>query len=291
MNVIPGDVALVILGDEGDVIQPAQYEALREELGLNLPMYQRYFSMLAGTFTGNLGNSLWTGEPVWKEVGQRLPYTLMLIVLAVTISIILAVPIGTLAALKKDTWIDYILRTFAIAGLSMPSFWFGLLILLVTVSYFTWSPPLAYAPIYKDPGTALQQLVLPALVLGYRNIAVSSRMMRSAMLEVLQEDFVRTAHAKGLRERIVVYIHALRNAILPVTTVFGLEIIVVFSSAVIVETIFNIPGIGSLFVQAITHRDIVLVQGLTAVVVIFVLIINILVDVLYAWIDPRVRLR
>jgi len=290
MRVLPGDVAMVILGGEGD-IDPVQYQVLRTELGLNRPLYEQYFSWMWGFLRLDLGISLWTGEPVWTEIWTRIPYSLTLIALAVTLTVLMAVPIGVLSALKQDTWIDYGLRSFAIAGLSIPGFWFGLLVLLFTVTLFKWSPPLAYAPVYRDPLTALQQLILPAVVLGYRNIAVSSRMMRSSMLEVMREDYVRTARAKGLKDRTVIYIHALRNAVLPVTTVFGLEVIVVFSSAVIVEQIFNIPGIGRLLVEAIIRRDVVTVQGVVALIVVFVLVVNLLVDLIYAWIDPRVRFR
>jgi len=233
--------------------------------------------------------SFWV--PEWEEIWIRLPYTMTLVALSILISILLAIPIGIVSALKQDTWIDYSLRSFAIAGLSIPSFLFGLLVLLVVINVWRWAPPLKYAPIFVDPVVALQQLIFPALVLGYRSTAVSARMMRSSMLEVMREDYVRTAWAKGLLGRTVIYVHALRNAILPVVTMFGLEIILVFSSSVIIERFFNIPGIGRLLIDGINHRDLAIVQGVVAFIVVFVLLVNLIVDMIYAAIDPRVRLR
>jgi peptide/nickel transport system permease protein len=291
MNVLPGDIAMVLLAQEGQMPDPQQLQALREELGLNRPLYQQYVSWLWGVARLDLGESLWTGQPVVKEMWVRLPYTLTLIAMAVGISVVLAVPIGVLSALRQDSWVDYGLRSFAISGLSIPSFWFGILILLFVVSVFRWFPPLEYAPVYKHPWVALQQLFLPAIALGYRQTAVSARMMRSSMLEVLGEDYVRTARAKGLMERTVIYLHALKNAVLPVITIFGVEIIILFGGAVIIEKVFNVPGVGRLLVDAIIERDIPLVQGVVMMMVAFVLVVNLLVDLVYAWIDPRIRYR
>lgn len=292
MRVLPGDVALTIMGgDTGLTVDPAQLEALRAELGLNVPLYEQYFSWMWQLFRGSLGTSLWTGNSVWYEISIRLPYTGALIVLSVAISMVVAIPVGVYSALKQDTWWDYGLRSFAIAGVAMPSFWLGLLLLMLTINVFGWSPPLDYAPVYRKPLVAIQQLMLPAIALGYRSAGVAARMMRSSMLEVLREDYVRTAWAKGMRERTVIYLHALRNAILPVITIFGMEIITVFSTAVIVETIFNVPGLGRLLVDAINRRDVNMVQGVMAFIVGFVLVVNLVVDMIYAWVDPRIRFR
>lgn len=291
LQVLPGDVALVIMGEEGPISGPERLEALREELGLNRPLYQQYFSWLWGMARLDLGESLWTGQPVVRELWVRLPYTLALVAVAVTFSISLAIPIGVLSALRQDSWVDYILRSFTIVGLSLPSFWFAILIVLFLLMAFQWFPPLTYAPVYEKPIVAFQQLIFPGLALGYRQTAVAARMMRSSMLEVLREDYVRTARSKGLTERIVVYVHALKNAVLPVITIFGLEIIILFSGAVIVERIFNIPGIGGLLVDALARRDIPLVQGIVMLVVGFVVIVNLITDLLYAWVDPRIRYR
>ena len=289
MNILPGDVALMILGEETGQGSPEDLARLRAQLGLDRPLYVQYLSWLWGVLQLDFGTSLWTGVPVFEEIWVRLPITLTLIVFSVVLTVILAIPIGIVAALKQDSWIDYGLRVFTISGLSIPSFWFGLMVVLFLLLVFNWFPPLNYAVIYTDPWVSLQQLFMPALVLGYRQAAVSARMMRSSMLEVLREDFVRTARSKGLRERIVVYIHALKNASLPVVTIFGVEAVLLFSGAVIIEKIFNVPGVGTLIVDAMGHRDVPLVQGVVLLIVVFVLVVNLLVDVIYAWLDPRIR--
>ena len=289
MNILPGDVALMILGEDTGQGSAADLARLRAQLGLDRPLYVQYLSWLWGVLQLEFGTSLWTGVPVFAEIWVRLPVTLTLIVFSICLSMVLAIPIGIVAALKQDSWIDYGLRVFTISGLSIPSFWFGLMVVLFLLLVFSWFPPLNYAVIYSDPWVSLQQLFMPALVLGYRQAAVSARMMRSSMLEVLREDFVRTARSKGLRERIVVYIHALKNAALPVITIFGVEAVVLFSGAVIIETIFNVPGVGTLIVDAMGRRDVPLVQGVVLIIVIFVLVVNLLVDLVYAWLDPRIR--
>jgi len=292
MRVLPGDVAMMIMGGEDIMVSdPEQLAALREKLGLNVPLYKQYFNWMWGMVRLDFGESLWTKNAVWADIGVRIPYTLTLVVMSITLSMLISIPIGVLSALKQDTWIDYGLRSFAILGLSMPSFWFGMLLLMFTLTVFMWSPPLQYAPIYKNPGIALQQLVLPALALGYRSAAVTARMMRSSMLEVMREDYVRTAWAKGLRERVVIFTHAVRNAVLPVATLFGLEIILLFSTAVVIENIFNIPGLGRLLVDSIHRRDVNMVQGLVTFTVAFVLVVNLVVDLIYAKLDPRIRFR
>ena len=291
MNILPGDIALMILGDETGHGDPAALALLREELGLDRPLYIQYFVWLWGVFQLDFGTSLWNGVPVFEEIWVRLPVTLTLIVFSVSLSMVLAIPIGIVAALKQDSWVDYALRVFTISGLSIPSFWFGLMVVLFLLIVFSWFPPLTYAVIYSDPWVSLQQLFLPAIVLGYRQAAVSARMMRSSMLEVLREDYVRTARSKGLKERIVVYLHALKNASLPVVTIFGVEAVILFSGAVIIEKIFNVPGVGTLIVDAMGRRDIPLVQGVVLIIVVFVLVVNLIVDVMYGWLDPRIRYR
>jgi len=291
MNVLPGDIAMVILGEEGGQIDPQQYAVLREQLGLNRPLYEQYFSWLWGLCRFDLGTSLWTGQSVASEIAHRLPYTLALVIFATLISIIIAIPIGVLSAIRQDSWLDYTLRSGVIAGISLPNFWFGMLIILFMVSVFRWIPPMEYATLWSQPLVAIQQLFFPAITLGLRGSAASARMMRSSMLEVLREDYVRTARAKGLTERAVVYAHSLRNAILPVVTMFGMELAFMFAGAVIIETVFNIPGVGLLLIDAINRRDIVLVQGVVVTLVLIVVVVNLAVDLLYAWIDPRIRYR
>jgi peptide/nickel transport system permease protein len=289
MNILPGDVALMILGADTGQASPEALARLREQLGLNRPLYVQYLSWLWGVVRLDFGTSLWTGVPVLAEIWVRLPITLTLIVFSVLLSMVLAIPIGILAALRQDSWVDYGLRVFTISGLSIPSFWFGLMVILFLLLVFRWFPPLTYAVIYSNPWVSLQQLFLPAMVLGYRQTAVSARMMRSSMLEVLREDYVRTARSKGLKERIVVYLHALKNAALPVVTIFGVEAVILFSGAVIIEKIFNVPGVGTLIVDAMGRRDLPLVQGVVLIIVGFVLVVNLVVDLTYAWLDPRIR--
>lgn len=291
MNILPGDVALMILGEDTGQASPEALARLREQLGLDRPLYVQYLSWLWGVVQLDFGTSLWTGVPVFTEIWVRLPITLTLIVFSVGLSMVLAIPIGILAALKQDSWVDYGLRVFTISGLSIPSFWFGLMVILFFLLVFRWFPPLTYAVIYSNPWVSLQQLFLPAMVLGYRQTAVSARMMRSSMLEVLREDYVRTARSKGLKERIVVYLHALKNAALPVVTIFGVEAVILFSGAVIIEKIFNVPGVGTLIVDAMGRRDLPLVQGVVLIIVGFVLVVNLVVDLTYAWLDPRIRYR
>jgi peptide/nickel transport system permease protein len=209
----------------------------------------------------------------------------MATILAVTI----AIPLGTAAALFKDRWIDHAIRVFAITGLAVPSFWLGMLIILALLHSFNWIPPLTYVPIYQDPIRNLSQLIWPALAVGYRYSAVATRMTRSTLLEVLQEDYIRTARAKGVFERVVIARHAMRNAMLPVVTVVGLEFAFLIGGLVVTEQVFNLNGIGKLFVETVTRADYTMVQALVMLVAAFFIIVNFVVDLLYAWLDPRIR--
>jgi len=291
MNVLPGDVAVAILGAEGGPIDPEELEALRQELGLNRPLYEQYFSWIGGLVRGDLGMSLWTGRPVVDMITHRLPYTTALVILSVLLSAITAIPIGIVAAIRQDSWLDYTLRSGLIAGISIPNFWFAILIVLFVVHVFGWFPPIEYAVPWRQPFQFLQQIFLPALTLGFRSSAMSARMMRSAMPEVLHEDYVRTARSKGLTERVVVYVHALRNAILPVVTIFGMQLAYLFGGTVIIETIFNVPGIGLMLIDAVRFRDVVLVEGVVVFMALVFVMVNLLVDLFYAWVDPRVHYR
>jgi peptide/nickel transport system permease protein len=291
MNVLPGDIAQVILAMEGGRIDPTELAVLREKLGLNVPMWQQYLNWLGGLFQGNLGVSLWTGRPVAGEILQRLPYTGSLVIMSMLITIAVAVPVGIISATRQDSWLDYLLRTLVIGGIAIPNFWFALLLMLFLVVVFRWHAPLGYATLWSAPLDAIQQLIWPALTLGFRSAASSSRMMRSSMLEVMREDYIRTARAMGIKERIVIYGHGLRNAILPVVTMFGMEVAYLFSGSVIIETVFNIPGVGLLMIDAINHRDVILVQGIVVVLIAIVLVVNLLTDLVYAWVDPRIRYR
>jgi peptide/nickel transport system permease protein len=215
--------------------------------------------------------------------------------MATITAVLISIPLGTISAIKQDTWIDYVVRTLSIAGIAIPSFWFGILIILglliFTQSWFgePWMPPLDYVPIWVDPWRNLSQLIWPAIATGYRYSAVATRMTRSAMLEVLREDYIRTARAKGLLERIIINRHALKNSLLPVVTVIGIEFAFLMGGLVVTEQVFNLNGLGKLFVESVLNADYTMTQALVMVVVIIFVFTNFVVDILYAWLDPRIR--
>jgi peptide/nickel transport system permease protein len=290
MRLLPGDVALYILGsDESSEMNQEALQRIRSELGLDQPLIVQYGKWVWKALQFDFGNSYWTRQPVIEELGRRYPLTASLAFLSLILGTLIAIPIGVLSALRQDTLIDYGARIFTIAGLSIPSFWLAILVILGLVHYFRWLPPLDYAPFWVDPWLNLKQLVFPALVTGYRLSAIGARMTRSSVLEVLREDYVRTARAKGAQERVVVLKHALKNALLPVITIIGIELLVLFGGLIVVETVFTIPGIGRFLVDAITHRDYPSIQALVFVFAAFVLVINLLVDIVYAILDPRIR--
>jgi len=290
MRLLPGDVALYILGsDESSEMNRESLQRIRGELGLDQPLIVQYGDWVWKALRFDFGNSYWTRQPVIEELGRRYPMTASLAFLSLILGTLIAIPVGVLSALRQDTFIDYGARIFTIAGLSLPSFWLAILIILGLVHYFRWLPPLDYAPFWVDPWLNLKQLVFPALVTGYRLSAIGARMTRSSVLEVLREDYVRTARAKGAQEQVVVLKHALKNALLPVITIIGIELLVLFGGLIVVETVFTIPGIGRFLVDAITHRDYPSIQALVFVFAAFVLVINLLVDIFYAILDPRIR--
>jgi peptide/nickel transport system permease protein len=290
MRLLPGDVALYILGsDESSEMNREALQRIRSELGLDQPLIVQYGEWVWKALQFDFGNSYWTRQPVIEELGRRYPMTASLAFLSLILGTLIAIPIGVLSALRQDTLVDYGARIFTIAGLSLPSFWLAILIILGLVHYFRWLPPLDYAPFWVDPWLNFKQLVFPALVTGYRLSAIGARMTRSSVLEVLREDYVRTARAKGAREQVVVLKHALKNALLPVITIIGIELLVLFGGLIVVETVFTIPGIGRFLVDAITHRDYPSIQALVFVFAAFVLVINLLVDIVYAILDPRIR--
>ena len=292
MHVVPGDVALLILGgDQGGDINPQELVKLRAQLGLNQPLYVQFLSWLWGVVHLNFGTSLWTGTPVMEEIMIRLPLSLEVAIAATIVSIIIAIPLGTVAAIRQDTWVDYVVRVVSIGGLAIPSFWAGILIILFLVIYFDWAPPLEFVSLFRHPWENLAQLVWPILSVGYRYAAVTSRMTRSTVLEVMREDYVRTAWAKGLRERAVVVKHALKNAILPVIAIIGTEFAFLIGGLVVTETVFTLNGIGRFMVDAIAHRDIPVVQTLVLLIACIFVCINLMVDLLYAWLDPRISYR
>lgn len=291
MRVIPGDVALIILTGEGGGGQVSQ-EALadmRHQLGLDQPLYQQYVSWVWGMLHLDAGNSLWTGRPVFDEIAKRLPLSIELAVLSGLVSLAIAIPVGTLSAIRQDTWVDYLFRFVTIGGIAMPTFWTGTIIILVASAVFGWTAPLGYASIIDNPSANLQQLIWPAVALGYYFSAVVSRMTRSCMLEVLRQDYVRTAWAKGLRERVVVARHALKNAMLPVVTIVGLQFGILLGGTVVMERVFTLPGMGNAMIDSIFHRDYPMTQALVVILAMLFMTVNLLVDLAYAWLDPRIR--
>jgi peptide/nickel transport system permease protein len=290
MRLLPGDVALYILGsDESSEMNREALQQIRSDLGLDQPLIVQYGEWVWKALRFDFGTSYWTRQPVIEELGRRYPMTANLAVFSLILGTLIAIPIGVLSAVRQDTMIDYAARIFSIAGLSIPSFWLAILIILGLVHYFQWLPPLDYAPFWVDPWLNVKQLVFPALATGYRLSAIGARMTRSSILEVLREDYVRTARAKGVQERVVLLRHALKNALLPVITILGIELLVLFGGLVVVETVFTIPGIGRFLVDAIIHRDYPSIQALVFVFAAFVLVINLLVDIVYGVLDPRIR--
>jgi len=292
MRVIPGDVALLILGgDQAGRIDPAQLAAMHRQLGLDQPMLVQFGHWLWGVLHFDFGNSLWTGRPVVEELLGRLPLSLELALLATFVSVLLAIPLGMLAAARQDTWVDYLVRVISIGGLAIPSFWVGILIILFLVIRFGWGPPLEYTPPWVDPWANFQQMVWPVVTVGYRYAAVTTRMTRSTLLEVMRDDYIRTAWAKGLAERAVVVRHALKNAMLPVIALIGTEFAFLIGGLVVTETVFTLNGVGRFVVDAVAHRDYPVVQALVFVIAGGFVIVNLLVDLTYAWFDPRIRYR
>jgi peptide/nickel transport system permease protein len=292
MNVVPGDIALLILGsDQGGDVNVQELGRLREKLGLNRPMYEQFGSWLWGIAHLDFGNSLWSGAPVIEELNIRFPLTLEIAILATFVSTLIAIPLGTLAAIRQDSWVDYGVRIASIGGLAVPAFWTGILLILFLVIYFDWSPPLVFVSPFEDPWENFKQLVWPIVTVGYRNAAVITRMTRSTVLEVMREDYVRTAWAKGLHERLVVVKHVLKNSMLPVITLIGAEFAFLLGGLVVTETVFTLNGLGSFVVDAILHRDIPVVETMVLLTAFFIVFVNLITDLLYAWLDPRISYR
>ena len=292
MNIVPGDIALLIIGgDQGGDINPRELARLRAQLGLDQPLYVQFFSWLWDVVTLDFGKSLWTGAPIMEELWIRLPLSLEVAILATIVSVIIAIPLGTIAAIRQDTWVDYVVRVISIGGLAIPAFWTGIMIILFLVIFFEWGPPLEFVSITEDPWENFKMLVWPIVSVGYRNAAVTTRMTRSTVLEVMREDYIRTAWSKGLHERIVVMKHALKNAMLPVITIIGTEVAFLIGGLVVTETVFTLNGVGRFMVDAIAHRDIPVVQTLVLLIAFTFVFVNLVTDLLYAWLDPRISYR
>jgi len=289
LRVAPGDIVELKYAGTGVYAPKEAMDRERAQLGLDQPLWKQFTTWIIGIPRLDFGTSMWTGRPISHEIAIRLELSIELALMATFVAVLISVPLGTLAAVKQDTWVDYFVRVFSIAGLAIPSFWLGIVIILAFVIYFRWMPPLTFTSFWVDPKANLSQLIWPALAVGYRYSAVATRMTRSTVLEVLREDYIRTARAKGLWERAVLIRHALRNALLPVITVIGLEFAFLVGGLVVTEQVFNLNGIGKLFVEAISQRDYTMVQSLVLLTSFVFVFVNFLVDMINAFIDPRIR--
>ena len=288
---IPGDIIDVMIGDlaymgAGDIDR----EALERKLGLDVPVYVQYGRWMGGILLhGTLGDSLLGGFTIEEQILARLPVTLELGVLALVIGFLIALPVGIYSAIRQNTAADYLGRSFAIIGLATPNFWLALMVMIYPALWWSWSPPMQLIPFSEDPLGNLGMLLIPSLILGTASAAATMRMTRTMMLEVLRQDYIRTAWSKGLKERIVVIRHAIKNALIPVVSLIGLQLPILIGGAVIMENIFNLPGLGRLMLDALETRDYPLVSGINLLFATAVVGINLMIDLIYAYLDPRVR--
>jgi peptide/nickel transport system permease protein len=288
MRVMPGDALTALMAESGNV-STRELQKLRKELGLDRPYHEQYLIWAWQMISLNPGYSIFTNEPIPVALKKSIPVTIELALLAMALGLVIAIPVGVLSATRQDRLADYAGRLLAISGLSLPDFWLGTLVITFAAIWFAWIPPLGYASFWEAPWKNLQQFLLPAAVLGFRLSAATMRMTRSTLLEVLREDYVRTAWAKGLGERMIVYKHALKNALIPVITIVGGQLGTLLAGTVIVETIFALPGMGRLTVEAILFRDYPVVQTNVMLVAGTLVALNLLVDLAYAWLDPRIH--
>jgi len=285
-RLIPGDVVQLMLEEKA---YGKDLEDLRAKLGLNRPIPVQYLEWLGRIARGDLGESLWTRQQVLGELARRLPVTLTLGVMAIAVAILIGIPIGILSAVRQDGVLDFFARSAAILGLSIPAFVTAIVVILLPAIWWGWTPQVRFTELSKDPAAHLLQFVLPAMILGIASAAGLMRLTRGMLLEVLRQDYVRTAWAKGLRERVVVLKHSLKNAIIPVVTILGLQVAQIAGGAVIIEQIFGLPGMGQFLVEAIVQRDYPVIQGINLLLVVIIVSTNLLVDLAYAVIDPRIR--
>lgn len=290
LRIIPGDVAKLIVtaGGEGRFNERA-YREVRQQLKLDKPIPVQYLDWVSSAVRGDLGKSYWSKTSVREELVDRLPVTLELALVAPALALLLGVPLGVISAVWQNTPIDYVARIISVTGLSVPHFWMGIIIILVLANYFSWVMPLRYAELWEDPSKNIEQMFWPVVVLSTTFMALLSRVTRSAMLEVLRSDYIRTARAKGLRGFAVVIRHGLRNAWLPIVTIFGAQLGGLISGAVVTERVFNVPGMGRYFIESVFVRDFPVVQAVVLLIAIAYLVVNLMVDLMYAWLDPRIR--
>jgi peptide/nickel transport system permease protein len=295
LRLVPGDVCLLRMSGGAGYVDPKAINLCRSELGLDRPYALQFLDFIWGFIRFDFGTSMWTGMPIAEEIGLRFQLSLQIAIMATLTAIVIAIPLGTISAVKQNTWIDYVVRAISIAGIAMPSFWLGILIILgllmTSKALFgtPWMPPIKYVPLWTDPLYNLSMTIFPALATGYRYSAVATRMTRSALLEVLSEDYVRTARAKGLIQKLIIRRHALTNALLPVVTIIGIEFAFLMGGLVVTEQVFNLNGLGKLFVGSVANHDYTMTQTLVMLVVTIFVVTNFVVDIIYAWLDPRIR--
>jgi peptide/nickel transport system permease protein len=285
---LPGDVVAIMIAEQGYAEDEAE---LRQILGLDKPLVVQYARYMKNVLKGDLGVSLWSGKPVTEELSRRLPTTLRLGLLALFWTILLGVPVGVISALYQDRWTDYLIRSTAIGGLSIPGFWIATLLLVFGSIWFRWVPPMDYVPFTANPLKSLSQLLAPSLILSFALSAGIMRMTRTMMLEVMKEDYIRTARAKGLTGWVVVVRHALKNALIPVLSIMGIQIAFLIGGTVIMESIFVLPGMGRYLLDAISWRDYPAIQGINLIICTWIISINLIIDLLYGLFDPRIRYR
>jgi peptide/nickel transport system permease protein len=285
-RLLPGDAVQLMLEEKA---YGKDLDDLRHKLGLDRPIYVQYFRWLGDVGRGNLGESLWTKRAVSEELARRLPVTMLLGLMSILFAVIIALPIGVLAAVRADTVQDYVARSAAILGLSVPGFWLATLVIILPAMWWGWSPNLSFSEFGQNPLRHVLQFVLPAAILGIASAAAIMRLTRAMLLEVLRQDYVRTAWAKGLQNSVVVVKHSLKNALIPVVTILGIQLAQIFSGTVVIESIFGLPGIGRFLFDAILQRDYPVIQGINLLVVSIVVAMNLIVDLCYAVLDPRIR--
>ena len=288
LQFIPGDVASTLLASEENAASPEAIAELREELGLSDPLYVQYVRWIAKMARGDLGYSVYFNQSVWQAIKPKIDVTVTLAILGVVVAIAISIPAGIFSALFRGSAFDQAVRAVSAVGMAVPAFWLGIIILLVLARYVGWAPPAQHVDLWEDPAKSLQRFMFPALILGFRSAAVISRMIRSMMLEVLSEDYVRTAWSKGLLPRVVIMRHALRNALLPVVTMLGMLFASLIDGAVVLERVFNLPGIGLHLIESVRGRDAVMVLGMVLLIGVFMMIWILLIDLSYKVLDPRV---
>jgi peptide/nickel transport system permease protein len=285
---IPGDPAITIAGPDAT---PEQIEVIRERLGLNRPFLIQYVDWLGSALRGDLGTSLFTSRAVTTSIMESLPVTLTLTLTAILISLLISVPLAIVSATRRGGWIDRLATVTSSIGIALPSFWLGLMLVLLFSLTLGWLPATGYVPLAQDPAAWLRHILLPALTLGVAAAAESTRQLRGSIIEVLQQDYVRTARAKGLRTRMVIGKHVLKNASVPLVTVIGLQVTLLLGGAIVVEQVFGVPGLGQVAISAVTTRDIPVIQGVVLVAVLVAMLSNLLVDLAYGYLNPKVRAR